>query len=551
MVSQASFRSSPANSSSAGLPAVIRVDPDRCVKCHACITACPVKYCNRVTDLAVEVDADRCIACGSCIDACQHQARLPIDDWPAFWRDLHTGVKMIAVAAPSVAAAFPHRHLQLNGWLKASGIAAVFDVSFGAELTVQSYLRHIEQNHPPTVVAQPYPALVSYAELYRPELLPYLAPAGSPMHHIMHMIRNEYPQYSGHKIAVISPCIAKKREFEATGLGDYNVTMNSLNEHFRSTGIDLSRFPETEFDGPPAERAVLFSSPGGLRDTLERWNPDAARATRKIEGKHTVLPYLDELPQAVQEGIAPMLVDCLCCDKGCNGGTGSPGRKLGLDHIESLVAARAREARKRFVEDGFDDEAAQAAIADSLRSRDDPEGFRRTYVNRSASATMRKPSHAELQAIYARMSKFDPKDFLNCGACGYGSCEAMAVAVYNGLNHEESCVYYLGTVNRDQERRSRRWRKSWPTSRRPWPRSPSRPGRSGSSIASRRRSSSCRIRRTSWRSTRGSRPPGRAPREPRSRSSARPCATSPATSAARLRRSSPARRRCTTPSPPC
>ena len=333
-------------------------------------------------------------------------------------------------------------------------MSAVFDVSFGAELTVQSYLRHIEENHPPTVVAQPCPAIVSYIELYRPDLLPYLAPAGSPMHHVMRMVRNEYPQYSGHKIVVISPCIAKRREFDETGLGDYNVTMQSLDDHFKSRGIDLSRYPATEFDGPPAERAVLFSSPGGLRDTLERWSRDAARSTRKIEGCPGVYHYLDHLSESVHDGIAPLLVDCLSCEKGCNGGTGTPGRKLSLDRIESLVTERAKEARDRFVKQGASDEESQVAVADLIRDRDDPDGFHRSYVDRSASIRFRKPSQTELQAVYASMSKYRPEDMLNCGACGYGSCEAMAVAVHNGLNRKENCVYFLGTINRDQERRA-------------------------------------------------------------------------------------------------
>jgi len=437
-----------------GLVPVVRIDPEKCLNCHACIAACPVKYCNRAVGDTVEIDHGRCIGCGMCIDACQHHARMPVDDWEVFWNDLQSRVKMIAIVAPGVATAFPNRHRNLNGWLKSSGISAIFDVSFGAELTVRSYLRHINQSHPPTVIAQPCPAIVSYIELYRPELLPWLAPAGSPMHHIMQMVRNEYPQYSSFKIAVISPCVAKKREFEAIGLGDYNVTMQSLETHFTKHNVDLAKFPAVEFDGPPAERAVLFSSPGGLKDTLERWNPGAARATRKIEGPRTVFPYLDTLPRAVHDGIAPLLVDCLCCEKGCNGGTGSPGRKLSLDLLEHLVTERAKQARREFAAAGEGDEAAQAAVEELIRERDDPAGFSRTYVDRSAATKLARPSQMELQAVYAQMNKFKPDDFLNCGACGYGSCEAMAVAVFNGLNRAENCVFYLGTVNRDQERRA-------------------------------------------------------------------------------------------------
>ena len=443
MSSSVATRANGALSAATGLVPVVRVDPKRCVNCHACIDACPVKICNRAVGKVVEIDPSRCIGCVMCIDACQHQARLPVDDWEAFWNDLHVGVKMIAIVAPAVAAAFPNRYRNLNGWLKASGVSAVFDVSFGAELTVQSYVRHIEENHPPTVVAQPCPAIVSYIELYRPELLPWLAPAGSPMHHIMQMVRREHPQFAAHRIAVISPCVAKKREFEAIGLGDYNVTMLSLEAHFQQQNVDLSIFPQTEFDGPPAERAVLFSSPGGLKDTLERWDPGAARATRKIKGVRTVFPYLDTLEKSVLEGIAPLLIDCLCCDKGCNGGTGTPGRKLRLDQIEHLVAERAQGARRGFGKEGEGDEAAQAAVEHLLRQRDDPAGFRRTYVDRSATARLRKPSSAELQVIYIQMNKCKNDDFLNCSACGYQSCESMATAVFNGLNQVENCIFYL------------------------------------------------------------------------------------------------------------
>ena len=49
--------------------------------------------------------------------------------------------------------------------------------------------------------------------------------------------------------------------------------MFSLEAHFQQQNVDLSIFPQTEFDGPPAERAVLFSSPGGLKDTLGRGIP--------------------------------------------------------------------------------------------------------------------------------------------------------------------------------------------------------------------------------------------------------------------------------------
>jgi methyl-accepting chemotaxis protein len=40
------------------------------------------------------------------------------------------------------------------------------------------------------------------------------------------------------------------------------------------------------------------------------------------------------------------------------------------------------------------------------------------------------------------MRKLQEEDFLNCASCGYGSCERMAVAIYNKLNRIENCHRY-------------------------------------------------------------------------------------------------------------
>ncbi len=52
------------------------------------------------------------------------------------------------------------------------------------------------------------------------------------MTHTMKMIKEFYPEYRDCKIAILSPCYAKKREFEEVGIGDYNVTFKSLKDYF-------------------------------------------------------------------------------------------------------------------------------------------------------------------------------------------------------------------------------------------------------------------------------------------------------------------------------
>jgi len=50
--------------SSLTLAPVVDVDGSRCVNCHACILACPVKHCNNASGNHVEINHDLCLGCG-------------------------------------------------------------------------------------------------------------------------------------------------------------------------------------------------------------------------------------------------------------------------------------------------------------------------------------------------------------------------------------------------------------------------------------------------------------------------------------------------------
>ncbi len=426
------------------LPQVIEVVKDNCVNCHACIAACPVKFCNDASGDSVEINSDMCIGCGQCLKTCTHDARRPVDDTAAFIEALNRREPIIAVVAPAVAVSFPNQYLRLNGWLKSTGVAGIFDVSFGAELTIKSYLEHIKSNEPDLVIAQPCPALVNYAEIYQPDLLPSFAPADSPMLHTIKMIKEYWPRFAAHKVAVLSPCVAKKREFYQTGFGDYNVTMSNLKAWMAKNNIHLTTFPEVDYDNPPAERAVLFSTPGGLLRTAERWNADVKEVTRKIEGPHIIYDYLKDLNRLRLEKKAPLLVDCLNCELGCNAGTGTDIKHSSPDEVERLVEERNREMQKRYKRWGpMSARRTHKSIEKLLNRYWKPRLYARSYENRSQSNIIKMPAKSELDHIYQQMGKFSEDDFFNCNSCGYGNCEGMAVAIYNKLNRPENCHHFL------------------------------------------------------------------------------------------------------------
>lgn len=428
---------------------VISVDKEKCVNCQRCIAVCPVKMCNNGSGDYVAFDEKLCIGCGSCIEACTHGARKGIDDAELFFDSLKKGEKIVAIVAPAAIVSFRGKDLELNGFLKSLGVEAVFDVSFGAELTTKSYVEYIKNKNPDCVISQPCPALVSFIETYRPELIKYLAPADSPMLHCAKMIKEFYTKYTGYKIAAISPCYAKRREFDETGICDYNVTMRSIQSYMEEKNIRIDSFPKVEYENPAAERGVLYSTPGGLMRTAERFVPSISEKTRKIEGNPKVFHYLAKFSEA-NKNKKPCftLIDCLNCENGCNEGAGTTNKGMHLDEMESFVENRMHDRRSYWEQKGHSKKSALKKLNKAIDNFWKPGLYDRTYVDRSAyfHQKIKEPSQEEIQKIYRDMYKKTKADILNCGACGYEDCEQMAVAIYNGLNRPENCTHYTNIL---------------------------------------------------------------------------------------------------------
>jgi iron only hydrogenase large subunit-like protein len=412
---------------------VISVKEDACNKCFKCVSICPVKTCINATGDSVTIDHDKCIGCGACLTVCQTGAREIQDDFESFIQT-HKKERVVAIVAPSIVTMFKddsESYLKFNSFLKEQfNVKAVFDVSFGAELSTRGYINYIENNpDKKTVITQPCPSLVNYIEKYKPELLTHLAPVDSPMLCTIKYIKEFYTKYKNYKILVVSPCIAKRLEFNDTFPDVYNATFKSFESFIKKEGIVIDKYKPLVYDGDQAERAVLFSSPGGLKETVARTNPELN--VRKVEGVHTVYNYLDNLKKDIDQGIAPQIVDCLNCEKGCNGGTGTNNVDKSIDEIESLV-----NKRKNKLVDKKSIKKIKKVVdlywSDSL--------YKRYYTNKYKP--LPKPNKTELTKIYESMHKYSEEDLYNCASCGYNYCEKMALAIHNNLNEAHNCHHY-------------------------------------------------------------------------------------------------------------
>ncbi len=422
---------------------VIIVKPEKCVGCNSCVRNCPAPEANTVKQLddgrfIVSVNNDKCVACGECVRTCNHGARDYIDDTDECMSHI-IKEKLIILASPAIKAALPTKWKGVLDWFKGQG-CTIYDGSLGADICTWAHVRAIEQETVGNIVTQPCAAIVRYIETYQPKMLQNLSPIHSPIACAAIFIRKYLRR--NNPIAFISPCIAKKLEFEDTGLVDYNVTIDKLLEYFERNGIsipvDTSDNFEYKFDEQQGQLGSIYSRPGGLRDNIWLHDPEVNITTS--EGVHKVFGELDMYAR-MPESKHPQVFDVLSCEFGCNVGPAAKTNQTVFD-VMAIMRKVERDAKNRR-KSGFmgrGDDKLFKRFDDELRLSD----FLRNY---KPSVPTPIPSEQQLEPIYAKMGKHTKEDKeYNCHACGFDSCRDMAIAIARGLNTPENCVIHAKSV---------------------------------------------------------------------------------------------------------
>jgi CheY-like chemotaxis protein len=137
----------------------------------------------------------------------------------------------------------------------------------------------------------------------------------------------------------------------------------------------------------------------------------------------------------------PLLVDCLNCEKGCIGGPGTGNDKKPLALLEDPVRKRMDELERKH--NFLTGRNAYKKYHNILNKYWKKNLYNRSYLDLSQNNTIKHPNETEKTEIFHNMKKFRTEDIYNCTCCGYGSCEAMATAIYNNLNKAENCAHYI------------------------------------------------------------------------------------------------------------
>lgn len=418
-------------------------DYNKCQGCNKCIRVCPVGANSAYLldgEVKVEINTGKCIECGRCITVCDHEARSYIDDTEVFFRDLKKGRKITVLAAPSVRVNF-NNYNKLFGFLQSLGVQFIYDVSFGADITTWAYLKVINEKKLSTVIAQPCPAIVNYIERFKPNLLDQLSPIHSPMMCTAVYVKKYLKDSSD--LAMLSPCIAKKGEFESTdNLINYNVTFKKLAQYLHENHISLDAHKEKEFDDITCSLGFLFSRPGGLKENVEAYVPGAW--VRQVEGQEAAYDYLEVYSERIhKQKPVPLLVDILNCPHGCNIGTGACLTEDVMDDIDHEFNLLKQGKLSEKEGKGFSKKSRKTWMVDYFDKNLNIRDFYRNYHTDRKVADLKIPTTKELDEIFKSMYKFDDKACnINCTACGNNTCREMAIAIYNGENIPFNCLDY-------------------------------------------------------------------------------------------------------------
>ena len=293
-------------------PGIVR-NTAKCILCGRCIETC--KQVQGIGVLGFEkrgfntivapaenrsFAASPCIQCGQCVLVCPTAALMEKSEIAKVDAAMKAGKFVVVQTAPAVRAAIGEEFGDKIGTpatgkmvaaLHRLGFSRVFDVNFGADLTIMEegteLLNRIKNGGVLPQITSCSPGWINYCEFYYPELLPNLSTCKSPHQMQGAITKSYYAQKHGidpKDIFVVSimPCTAKKYEKERPGQNavdglkdvDAVLTTRELARMIKRSGINWKLLPEEEFDqdllGQYSGAGVIFGVTGGVMEAALR-----------------------------------------------------------------------------------------------------------------------------------------------------------------------------------------------------------------------------------------------------------------------------------------
>ncbi|OFI07256.1 iron hydrogenase 1 [Clostridium acetireducens DSM 10703] len=404
---------------------LINLSKANCKSCYKCVNSCKVKAIRMHNDQA-EIVGYRCISCGHCLAVCPQHARTIKTDVDNIKKAIKNKKRVIASISRNFPAAFDLENPnKIVDALKKLGFSAVEDTGVGADAVIESYKNEIEKKKYENYITTNCPSVCYMIEQYFPSLIPYMLPIVSPMIAHGKIIKNKYGEDS--YVVFIGSCIAKKREAvekETKGYIDAVITFEELLEWMNEENINEEDLEPMEFEDKGSKESNGFPIvEGEFSNTISELKKEGYEFI-SVDGANRCIEIFKNL---IKGEISKVCVEANVCKGGCIKGPGMPEDDVGFykkrRKVKSYVKSNNVEEKK---------------VEEKLISNID---FYREFRNKSTKR--KKASEKEINEILKKMGKYEPKDELNCGGCGYNTCREKAQAVYEGMSEASLCLPYI------------------------------------------------------------------------------------------------------------
>lgn len=377
----------------------VEIEPEKCILCGRCVYVCQqqqdvwaLSFLERGLRTRISPAGDillkdsPCVKCGQCSAHCPTGAIVEKDDTIRVWQALLDENKYCVVQiAPAVRVAIGEAFgytgknftKKLYALLRRLGFRAIFDTSFGADVTVMEEASEFEKRlikavKPLPLITTCCPSWVDFMEKFYPDMIEHFSSCKSPHEIVGVLAKTYYAQKNKIDPATIymvsiMPCTAKKYEITrteemfASGFQDIDavLTTRELARMIKQAGIDFENLPEEESDsilGEYTGAGVIFGATGGVMEAairtayylitgqeLREIELKAARGlqgikeaqleidSRKVNiavahGLGNVKYVLEKIREAKKRN-SPMpyhFIEVMACPGGCIGGGGQP-----------------------------------------------------------------------------------------------------------------------------------------------------------------------------------------------------------------------------------
>ncbi|MEG1716731.1 MAG: [Fe-Fe] hydrogenase large subunit C-terminal domain-containing protein, partial [Lachnospiraceae bacterium] len=368
---------------------------------------------------------NNCIHCGRCLEVCPQNAKKFASDLKRVQEYLKQGFRTIISIAPSYLGVLEYEKPgQVVDALLKLGFFEVRETAEGASLITKEYSKIVQEGKQKNIITTCCPSMNDLVEKYYPDLVNMMAPVVSPMIAHGRYIKALYG--TDVKVVFLGPCIAKKQEAigddRVVGAIDAILTFEELAGWMESEGIQLSRCAEKPMgnDNPNINR--LYPISGGIINSVLAFQKEDPYHKVYVEGVKACM----EMLESIRKGeIEHCFIEANVCAGGCIKGPASG--KWNKSFVKAKVDVEQQVTHTP---------ADKIIPADSLN-------LHKTFVDANVKEEM--PTEEQIREILKSTGKYSKADELNCGACGYSTCRAKAIAVFQDKAQISMCLPYALT----------------------------------------------------------------------------------------------------------